>query len=75
MSSDGDSKSYGVVNALQPYGEKLCIEKEDCFTYVSNRMDTALCTLVSTAKAQKQSISGKGKLTEIKIKKIQKYYA
>ena len=37
-------------------------------------MGTALRTIVATAKAQKESISGKGKLTEMKIKKMQNYY-
>ena len=74
MLSDGDSKLYDAIIALEPYGENVYIDKEDCVNHVSKRMGTALCTLVATAKAQKQSISGKGKLTEIKIKKIQNYY-
>ena len=74
MLSDGDSKSYGAIVALKPYGDKVSIEKEDCVNHVSKRMGTALRNLVAKAKAQKRSISGKGKLTEMKIKKIQNYY-
>ena len=74
MLSDGDSKSYDAVVALKPYGDKVRIDKEDCINHVSKRMGTALRNLVATAKAQQQSISGKGKLTDIKIKKIQNFY-
>ena len=38
------------------------------------RMGTALRNLVATSKAQKQSLAGKGKLTQEKITKIQNYY-
>ena len=37
-------------------------------------MGTALMNIVSESKAQKDSITGKGKLTQVKIKKIQNYY-
>ena len=37
-------------------------------------MGTALRNLVSESKAQKDSISGKGKLTKDKIDKIQNYF-
>ena len=74
MLSDGDSKAYDAVIALRPYGDDVLIFKEDCINHVAKRMGTALRTIVATAKAQKESISGKGKLTDMKIKKIQNYY-
>ena len=67
MLSDGDSKSYDAVVALKPYGDEVRTDNEDRINHVSKRMDTALHNLVATAKAQRQSISGKGKLTDIKI--------
>ena len=50
------------------------MDKEDHINHVSNRIGTVLHTLVATAKAQQQSISGKGKLTNIKLEKIQNFY-
>ena len=74
MLSDGDSKAYDAVTTLKPYWDDVLITKEDCINHVAKRMGTALRILVATAKAQKESISGKGKLTDMKIKKIQNYY-
>ena len=50
------------------------IDKEDCINHVSKRMGTALRNIVATSKAQKQPISGKGRLTNDKITKIQNCY-
>ena len=72
--SDGDSKAFDAVAGLQVYGPGITIEKEDCINHVSKRMGTALRNLVAESKAKKDSISGKGKLTKEKIKKIQNYY-
>ena len=74
MLSDGDSKAFDAVVADCPYGEDAKLSKEDCVNHVSKRMGAALRNLSSTLKAQKQSISGKGKLTQEKITKIQNYY-
>eukprot|EP00794_Sanderia_malayensis_P018474 gene18474-biopygen15564 len=74
MLCDGDSKAFGAVNELKVYGDDVEIEKEDCINHVSKRMGTALREVVAVYKAQKKSISGKGKLTQIKMKKIQNYY-
>ena len=68
MLSDGDSKAYDAVTTLKPYEDDVLTTKEDCINHV------ALRTLVATEKAQKESISGKGKLTDMEIKKIQNYY-
>ena len=74
MLCDGDSKSFDAVVQEKPYGDQITIEKEDCINHVAKRMGTALRNLVSETKAQKESISGKGKLTQEKIVKIQNYY-
>ena len=74
MLSDGDSKAFDALAALNLYGDEKPIEKEDCINHVSKRMGTALRNMVAVSKAQKNSISGKGKLTQAKIKRIQNYY-
>ena len=74
MLCDGDSKAFDAVTESKCYGPDKEIVKEDCINHVSKRMGTALKNLVSTAKAQKESISGKGKLTKEKISKMQNYY-
>ena len=74
MLSDGDSKTYDSVVCDRPYGESIGIEKEDCVNHISKRMGKALRNLVATSKVQKQSLAGKGKLTQDKLTKIQNYY-
>ena len=74
MLCDGDSKSYDAISEEKVYGPEVVIEKEDCVNHVSKRMGTALRNLVSGAKAKGSSVSGKGKLTQQKIIKIQNYY-
>ena len=74
MLCDGDSKSFDAVSREEVYGPSFPIEKEDCVNHVSKRMGTALRNLVAEAKAQGSPISGKGKLTQPKIIKIQNYY-
>ena len=74
MLSDGDSKAYGAVCDANVYGDRINIEKEDCINHVAKRMGTALRKLASASKTQKAAITGKGKLTNLKIKRIQNYY-
>ena len=74
MLCDGDSKAFDAVRALEVYGKEKAVVKEDCINHVSKRMGTALMNIVASSKASKESISGKGKLTMVKIKKIQNYY-
>ena len=73
MLCDGDSKSFDSVKAHNVYGD-VSITKEDCLNHVSKHMGTALWSLVAIAKVQKESISGRGKLTQDKITKIQNFY-
>ena len=71
MLCDGDSKSFNTVSVSKVYGDNVEITKEDCVNHVAKRMGTALRNLKAEAKAQKQPISGKGKLTEDMMIKIQ----
>ena len=74
MLSDGDSKSFALLNEMNVYGSDIQIMEEECVNHVSKRMGTSLNNLVQDCKAQKQPITGKGKLTKEKIVKIQSYY-
>ena len=73
MLCDGDSKSFAAICEAKVYGE-VEVTKEDCVNHIYKRMGTALRRLSVEAKAQGSSISGKGKLTNAKIMKIQNYY-
>ena len=72
--SDGDSKDYDAIKKMDLYGPDIKIDKEDCVNHVSKRMGTTLRNIVAISKAQKESISGKGKLTQEKMTKIQNYH-
>ncbi|CAN7996266.1 unnamed protein product [Ixodes hexagonus] len=71
--SDGDSRTFHALTQDSVYGY-LDIEKKDCLNHVHKRMGAALRTLVEKKKAQGESLGGKGKLTQDKIKKITNYY-
>lgn len=75
MVCDGDSKSHSAVENV--YGEECIVEKMDCVGHVQKRMGKHLLKLKSTFKdklADGKSIGGRGRLTEDKIKHLQKYY-
>ena len=71
---DGDSKAYDAVNKLAVYGTEFIVEKEDCINHVQKRIGSSLRNVLSISKAQKDNISGKDKLTQEKITRIQNYY-
>ncbi|KAM7311103.1 hypothetical protein ISCGN_008011 [Ixodes scapularis] len=71
--SDGDSRTFHALTQDSVYGY-LDIEKKDCLNHVHKRMGAALRTLVEKKKAQGESLGGKGKLTQDKIKKITNYF-
>ena len=74
MVGDGDSKAFNSVQNM--YGE-LKVEKLDCVGHVQKRMGKHLLNLKSRTKGKLPdglSIGGRGRLTEDKIKKLQKYY-
>lgn len=76
MVSDGDSKAFtSVEDVYEPDGCK--VEKLDCVGHVQKRMGKHLLKLKATNKgklADGKSLGGKGRLTEGKIKQLQKYY-
>ena len=73
MLGDGDAKTYARVCEDDPYDGRP-IEKLECVNHVTKRMETALRNLVQNKKAQGQPIGGKGKLTDLRIKKLTNYY-
>ena len=74
MLRDGYSKAYDALVELNVYGNSVKMSGKECVNHVSKRMGTALRNLISSAKAQGQSITGRGKLTAAKATKIQSCY-
>ncbi len=75
MLSDGDSKSHDFISQQKVYWQHVEIKKEECVNHLSKIMGTGLMNVIEQCKAQKDPISGKGKLTKAKVLKIQNYYA
>ena len=74
MVSDGDSKAFNTVENV--YDECKVI-KLDCVGRVQKRMGKHLLNLKARTKGKLEDgkpIGGHGRLTETKIKKLQKYY-
>ncbi|CAN7978591.1 unnamed protein product [Ixodes persulcatus] len=69
MLSDGDSKAYTHVAGLGVYDKD--IQKEDCVNHVAKRMYSGMEKL----KKSKQGLGGKGKLTNVMMRKLTNYYA
>ena len=75
MVSDGDSKAFSAVENI--YGDEITVEKLDCVGHVQKRMGKHLLNLKARTKgklADGHPIGGRGRLTEVKIKQLQKYY-
>lgn len=66
---DGDSKAFTHVASLELYDKP--IQKEDCVNHVAKRMYAGLEKL----KKAKKGLGGKGKLTNVVMKKLTSYYA
>lgn len=66
---DGDSKSHSAVKDV--YGEECTVEKLDCVGHVQKRMGKHLLKLNVSEVAK---LGGRGRLTEEKIKQLQRYY-
>lgn len=66
---DGDSKTYKAILDLNSYGDNFQVVKSECIDHVEKKMGTRLRNLKKTEK-----IGGKGKLTDVLIKKLTKYY-
>ena len=74
MVCDGDSKAHAAVEDTY---DECKVEKLDCVGHVQKRMGKHLMNLKSTTKgklADGKSIGGQGRLTEVRIKRIQRYY-
>ncbi|CAN7978555.1 unnamed protein product [Ixodes persulcatus] len=69
MLSDGDSKAYTHVAGLGVYDKD--IQKEDCVNHVAKRMYSGMEKL----KKSKKGLGGKGKLTNVMMRKLTNYYA
>jgi hypothetical protein len=74
MVSDGDSKAFSGVENV--YGD-VKVEKIDCVGHVQKRMGKHLLKLKASTKGKLddgKTIEGRGKLTEAKLKQLQRYY-
>lgn len=75
---DGDTNAYKSVSDAQPYGPDITIDKIECVGHVQKRMGTRLRNLKTKMKKVKLSddrpLSGKGRLTNLAIQKIQTFY-
>ena len=74
MVSDGDSKAFSAVEDTY---DGIKVEKMDCVGHVQKRMGKHLMNLKATTKGKLEdgkTIGGRGRLTEEKIKQIQRYY-
>ena len=74
MVSDGDSKAFSTVEDTY---DEIKVEKLDCVGHVQKRMGKHLMNLKATTKGKLEdgkTIGGRGRLTEEKIKQIQRYY-
>ncbi|XP_035825594.1 uncharacterized protein LOC118477666 [Aplysia californica] len=72
---DGDTNTIKQINEVKPYAD-VTVEKKECVNHVAKRLGTALRKLVEDKKKVKVTLGGhgKGKLTQAKIGKLQKYY-
>lgn len=71
--SDGDSRTMHGLKEEGVYGF-VPIEKKDCINHVCKRMHTSLRSVREKKKAQGETLGGRGKLTDQKIRKIASYY-
>jgi len=66
---DGDAKTFKAIIHAKPYGDDFNVTKSECVSHVEKRMGNRLRNLKKTAK-----LGEKGKLTDVLIKKLTKYY-
>ena len=74
MVSDGDSKAFSAVEDTY---DGIKVEKIDCVGHVQKRMGKHLLKLKAKTKGKLsdgKTIGGKGRMTEAKIKQLQRYY-
>ncbi|XP_071582033.1 uncharacterized protein [Temnothorax nylanderi] len=66
---DGDSKTFKAILDLNPYGDNFTVIKSECIGHVEKRMGSRLRNV-----KKKEKLGGKGKLTDVLIKKLTTYY-
>lgn len=66
---DGDSKTFQGILNLNPYGDECPVIKSECIGHIEKRMGTRLRNVRKDKK-----LGGRGKLTDVLIKKITRYY-
>ncbi|XP_018338797.1 PREDICTED: uncharacterized protein LOC108746486 [Trachymyrmex septentrionalis] len=66
---DGDAKTFKAILDIEPYGHEFKIKKNECIGHVEKRMGSRLRNIKKSAK-----LGGKGKLTDVLIKKLTRYY-
>ena len=72
---DGDAAVLSALNTLRPYGADVEIVKHECINHISKRMYRGLEKVVKDAKsAVGCGLGGKGKLTQVRMKKWSQYY-
>jgi len=67
---DGDAKTFKAILDIEPYGHEFKIKKNECIGHVEKRMGSRLRNVKKSAK-----LGGKGKLTDVLIKKLTRYYS
>ncbi|CAN7944596.1 unnamed protein product, partial [Ixodes hexagonus] len=67
--SDGDSKAFNHVASLGLYDKDM--QKEDCVNHVAKRMYAGM----DKVKKTKKGLGGKGKLTNVVMKRLTSFYA
>ena len=74
--SDGDAKTFNVLNTIRPYGEDIEIDKEECVNHVCKHLGTELRNVASDCQKRKITLGGHGmgRLKQITIKRLQVYY-
>ena len=60
MPSDGDSKTFNVLNSIKSYGDNLEIDREECVNHVRKHLGTALWNVVSNCQKRKVTLGGTG---------------
>lgn len=75
---DGDCKSFEHVRQKHPYGQDVEIIKQECIGHIQKRMGARLLRLKDRMKGMTledgKPLSGKGRLSEKVISKLQEYY-
>lgn len=66
---DGHSKTYKGILDSKPYGEDFEVIKSECIGHVEKRMGSRLRGI-----KKRERLGGKGKLTDVLINKLTKYY-